>query len=177
MNTATYTCANGYQLVGPTTRTCQDNGEWSSNEPNCECEHNKLLYLATTLSLVFPHTVITLSPSETSYANNTELQLSDIGKGVSALSCHTELTACCRDQDNPTGEALGDWVGPDGNSLPEKNDKGFYVTREMRSITLHHNDTTGTTVPGGLYCCRIPRTEGLMLTFCVNVRGMIIDPL
>ena len=42
--TATYTCDPGYQLVGATARTCQDNGEWSSSEPDCECEHLTLLH-------------------------------------------------------------------------------------------------------------------------------------
>ncbi len=33
--TATYTCNDGYQLVGALTRTCQDNGEWSLSAPTC----------------------------------------------------------------------------------------------------------------------------------------------
>ena len=33
---ATYVCNDDYLLVGSDTRTCQDNGEWSGEEPVCE---------------------------------------------------------------------------------------------------------------------------------------------
>ncbi len=114
--------------------------------------------------------VIILSPNRAAgYANNTQLEPSDIGEGVYALSCYTEVTQCCRDQDNIIGDALGDWIGPDGNSLSKTNDDGFYVTRKLSSITLNHRSNTGGTVSEGLYCCRIPRPEGMIQTFCVNV--------
>ena len=101
--------------------------------------------------------------------NNSELSLSTIGEGVSALSCHTELTTCCRDQDSPTGEALGDWVGPDGSSLPETSDNGFYVTREMSSVSL--NLVEGSSVSAGSYCCQVPRSGGGISTHCIMVAG------
>ena len=34
--TATYRCNTGYNLVGESTRTCQDTGEWSESTPVCE---------------------------------------------------------------------------------------------------------------------------------------------
>ena len=37
-DTATYTCDDGYELIGSSTRTCQSNGEWSDAPPICECE-------------------------------------------------------------------------------------------------------------------------------------------
>ena len=104
------------------------------------------------------------------FVNNTELALSNIGEGDSALSCHTELTTCCRDQDNPTGGALGDWVGPDGNSLPEtRREEGFYVTREMSSVNLNLVD--GSSVTTGSYCCQVPRSAGGVSTHCITVTG------
>ncbi len=39
MNTATYTCNNGYTLTGDATRTCQDNGEWSGSASTCESKY------------------------------------------------------------------------------------------------------------------------------------------
>ena len=30
-----YDCVTGYRLVGPDTRTCQNNGEWSGEDPRC----------------------------------------------------------------------------------------------------------------------------------------------
>ena len=37
-STATYSCDEEYELNGEATRTCQDNGEWSGEEPTCERE-------------------------------------------------------------------------------------------------------------------------------------------
>ncbi len=101
-------------------------------------------------------------------SNNTKLSLATISSG-SALSCHTELTTCCRDQDNPTGEALGDWVGPNRNSLPETSDEGFYVTREMGSVSL--NLAEGSSDAAGSYCCQVPRSGGVTSTHCIIVTG------
>ncbi len=38
MNTATYTCDDGYTLNGVSTRTCQANGTWSLTAPTCDRE-------------------------------------------------------------------------------------------------------------------------------------------
>ena len=32
---ATYTCSEGYDLVGDAMRTCQANEQWAGTEPNC----------------------------------------------------------------------------------------------------------------------------------------------
>ena len=34
-STITFSCNDGYHLVGETTRTCQANGSWSGNESTC----------------------------------------------------------------------------------------------------------------------------------------------
>ena len=47
---ATYFCNDGYQLVGNTTRTCQENGEWSGQPPECvQCTGNGCLNEGTTI--------------------------------------------------------------------------------------------------------------------------------
>lgn len=33
---ALYSCDIGFELNGPSERLCQENGEWSENEPICE---------------------------------------------------------------------------------------------------------------------------------------------
>ncbi len=45
MNTATYTCDDGHNLNGATTRTCQANGTWSLTVPTCDRECFKQTYI------------------------------------------------------------------------------------------------------------------------------------
>ncbi len=65
---ATYSCQDGYTLVGDDTRLCVDEGTWSGDAPVCEgvCTHvysacysfycktsfNKSIYLATNMCVV-----------------------------------------------------------------------------------------------------------------------------
>ena len=35
---AIYSCDRLFRLVGPETRTCLENGEWSISAPICECK-------------------------------------------------------------------------------------------------------------------------------------------
>ena len=35
LSEATYSCNSGFELVGEGTRTCQANGQWSGEEPQC----------------------------------------------------------------------------------------------------------------------------------------------
>ena len=35
---ATYTCSEGYELMGNTVRTCQDTGDWNQVPPMCMCK-------------------------------------------------------------------------------------------------------------------------------------------
>ena len=111
--------------------------------------------------------VIPLSIGGTILTNNSDFAVKAIGEGASALTCHTELTTCCREQDNPSGGALGEWIGPDSNQTPESTcTDRFYVTRQQSSISLNRGDNS---TVGGQYCCVIPRTGGEM-TFCVSVQ-------
>lgn len=41
--TATYRCISGYRLLGEKTRTCQQNGVWSGEEPRCVRKQYKIL--------------------------------------------------------------------------------------------------------------------------------------
>ena len=106
--------------------------------------------------------------------NNSVVSISLIGEGASALTCHTELTTCCREQDY-NGTALGEWIGPDSSQIPESGrSSGFYVLREQSSISL--NIRKSSNQPGGTYCCVVPRVSGMTRTFCVviSVSGVCV---
>ena len=138
-------------------------------------EYGDLLYLSVNVSTILcfsqsPYSLsLQSSPSlwelGTIMTNNSALAVSDIGEGASALTCHTELTTCCREQDNPSGGALGEWIGPDSNQISTNSTDRFYVTRQQSSISLNRG---GSSTVEGLYCCVIPRTGGEM-TFCVQM--------
>ncbi len=99
--------------------------------------------------------------------NNSAISLAAIGS--SALTCHTELSTCCRGEDN-NGNALGGWRGPGGDSIPDSpNTDGFSVSREMSSISL--NLVEGSSELAGTYCCQVPRDSGATTTHCVMVTG------
>ncbi|XP_064386420.1 receptor-type tyrosine-protein phosphatase kappa-like [Halichondria panicea] len=148
MMTATYTCNPGYNIVGNESRTCGASGTsgvWPGEAPVCN-----LIPLSSG-----PMNVI---------ANNSVLSLAAIGS--SALTCHTELTTCCRRVDN-NGNALGEWRGPNGDSIPDSNTNGFYVSRGISSISL--NLAEGSSEVAGTYCCQVPRESGATTTHCVMV--------
>ncbi len=44
-STATYECNLGYILVGASSRTCQDDGTWSGEEPICEGEPSHVVHI------------------------------------------------------------------------------------------------------------------------------------
>ncbi len=102
--------------------------------------------------------------------NNSAISLAAIGS--SALTCHTELSTCCRGEDNNGSQALGGWIGPGGDNIPDSpNTDGFSVSREMSSISL--NLVEGSSELAGTYCCQVPRdsTSGANTTHCVMVTG------
>ena len=113
--------------------------------------------------------VIPLSRGSIAIANNSILSLAAIEKGSSALTCHTELTTCCKTQDNSGSTALGGWRGPNGGSIPDSNTNGFYVSRGMSFISLNYAE--GSSEVAGTYCCLVPRESGANTTHCVMVTG------
>ena len=40
LSEAGYSCVEGFAIVGPTVRVCQDSGLWSGSQPHCEGIYN-----------------------------------------------------------------------------------------------------------------------------------------
>ena len=84
--------------------------------------------------------------------------------------CRTELTSCCRDEDNVNGGPQGEWYGPDGNKIPSVSDsQGFFISRNLSSVNL--NRRVGTSQPVGSFCCVIPSAGDINETFCAAIEG------
>ena len=117
-------------------------------------------------------------------SNNTEILITEIGEDVESrppsLTCHTDLTECCRASDHPGTGGLGAWYNPDGRALLNNGDswaagEGFYRVRNVpQVIRLRRRDAFISTVlaPTGPFCCVIPTTRGEM-TFCAKIGGCV----
>ncbi|XP_064386392.1 uncharacterized protein LOC135334947 [Halichondria panicea] len=119
---------------------------------------------------------LTLGSSPSITTNNTEILITAIGEdatgGLPSLTCHTDLTTCCRSSDNNGMGALGQWRYPDGsvvlqNGASAAAGQQFYIVRgKPQVIILNRRETTLT--PTGSYCCTVP-TSGEDMTLCANL--------
>ena len=111
--------------------------------------------------------------------NNTEVLITDIGEdgsgGLPSLTCHTDLTTCCRNGDNNNmGSLGGEWYYPDGRVVPNSAaGEGFYRIRNAPQVARLARRIAGLGItltfgPTGTYCCVIP-TSGGELTFCAEL--------
>ena len=110
--------------------------------------------------------------------NNTEVLITDIGEdgpgGLPSLTCHTDLTECCRNSDTGGQGGRGEWYYPNGRIVPNSAaGEGFYRVRNAPQVArlarrVGGSGVTYTLSPTGSYCCVIPTTGGEM-TFCANI--------
>ena len=99
----------------------------------------------------------------TTYQNNSNVTLEDIGEGVDALHCITNQTACCRPKN---GSVLGNWFFPNGTRVPSLgNQWNFYRTRGHMVVRLQRRRGGAE----GIYHCEIPDTFGLIQTLYIGV--------
>ena len=100
--------------------------------------------------------------------NNSDVLLTDIGEGDSALSCFTDLTQCCRDSDTVGEGGLGEWLSPNG-SLVQVSGAGddFYRNRGQSVVRLNRRNNA--TSPTGQFCCVVPDATYTMVTICTNI--------
>ena len=107
--------------------------------------------------------------------NNTEVLITDIEEHVLySLTCHTDLTECCRNSDTGGQGGRGEWYYPDGRMVPNHAaGEGFYRLRNAPQVARLARRVGGSGViytlsPTGSYCCVIP-TSGGEMTFCANI--------
>ena len=119
-------------------------------------------------------------------SNNTEILITNIGQdasgGLPSLTCHTDLTECCRDRDTEVQGGRGEWYYPDGRVVLNNDDstaarEDFYRLKNapqvVRLARRQKQDTILPISPTGLYCCVIPTTGGEM-TFCATIGNQLL---
>ncbi len=116
---------------------------------------------------------LTLGSGPSITTNNTEIPITAIGYnfGLPSLTCHTDLTTCCRNSDNNGNGGLGQWTYPDGSVV--LNDGGgptkpFYFNRNAPQLIRLNRRVTNPLAPTGSYCCTVPTTRE-DITLCVNL--------
>ncbi len=125
------------------------------------------------------HAGVYLSSGSTNITinNKTEILITDIREDGSlpSLTCHTDLTACCRSvADNNGSGALGQWTYPNGSVILRNGPSAtagqqFYILRNApQLIRLNHREANNPLTPTGSYCCTVP-TNGGEMTLCANL--------
>ena len=102
----------------------------------------------------------------TTYQNNSNVHLEDIGEGDDALFCMTNFTACFRAPHTETGSALGNWYFPNGSQVPSNGTNGdIYRTRGQMVVYLNHRKGG----EDGIYRCEIPDSTNVTQTIYIGV--------
>ena len=98
---------------------------------------------------------LTLMLNSQTYANNSDISLTDVGEGMNALICMTTRNDCCRGIDSTPPVAKGQWYYPNGDQVPifSKIQDGFYRNRMHQQVLLHRRSNAMNRE--GLYCCEL----------------------
>ena len=115
---------------------------------------------------------VTFSLRNTTYQNNSLVNLEDIGEDENALLCVTDLTVCCCPP--YTGEMepdIGNWFFPNGTRVPNGDDDitsallwDFYRTSSHSMILLNRRKGG----VNGIYRCEIPDALGVTQTIYIE---------
>ncbi|XP_064386214.1 sushi, von Willebrand factor type A, EGF and pentraxin domain-containing protein 1-like [Halichondria panicea] len=127
---------------------------------------------------------LTLGSGPSITTDNTEIPINTIGEdatsGLPSLTCHTDLTTCCRSSDNNDNGALGQWTYPDGSVVLQKGGSAtagqqFYINRNgPQIIRLNRREANNPITPTGSYCCTVLTTGGDM-TLCANLVAPLVS--
>ena len=98
------------------------------------------------------------------YANNSFVNIIDIGESEEALLCKTDKVDCCGTVPNRFGE----FYYPNGEKVPiNKSGEGFFRNRGEQQIRL--NRRPGIMTPTGVYRCEIPDGNNMMQKVFINI--------
>ena len=102
---------------------------------------------------------------DTTYQNNSNVTLEDIGEGSDALHCMTNLTTCCHR--SVGGENVrGNWFFPNGTRVPSSGVQWDFHRTRGRMVVRMQRRRGGAE---GVYRCEIPDTFGLIQTLYIEV--------
>ena len=129
-------------------------------------------YAHRLLFLYFMCAGVYLSLKGVVYANNSAIQITEIGETGSAsnsgLQCISDRMPCCATQPN----RAGDWFFPDGVTIvpgPLQGPTTFYRNRGDDGTVNLNRLNTNVIMPTGLFCCVVPDATGVDQTICANI--------
>ena len=106
------------------------------------------------------------------YPNNSIVNIEEVGEGVDAVACQTDMRPCCW-----TPYRIGEWYYPDGSRVPiEGAGATFYRNRSDEGLVLLHRRNhiiTASSTSTGLFCCELPDASGITQTLCIGLLPII----
>ena len=102
----------------------------------------------------------------TRFPNNSIVNIEEIGEGVDALACQTDIKSCCRDY------RIGEWYYPNGSRVPVEGEGAlFYRNRSDEGLVLLHRRIRNreTAFSTGLFCCTLPDASFVIYILCIEL--------
>lgn len=92
-----------------------------------------------------------------------------------SVTCHTNLTVCCRSIDINQDMGLGEWKSPNKMVIPRRRNStsGLFMTRHEQVVRLHRRQDID--IQLGEYCCNIPNSDMNIVEICTNLIGKLIN--
>ena len=129
----------------------------------------------------YPHTGVYLSLKGTVYANNSVINITEIGEtdtstatppqnSNNGLQCITDRMPCCR-----FGHRAGEWFFSNRTMVPLSGPT-FYRNRGFNddgTVNLNRANTN-VMMPTGLFCCVVPDATDVMQWACVSVQCELV---
>ena len=103
----------------------------------------------------------------TTYQNNSNVTLEEIGEGDDALLCITNQTACCRcPYTGDMGPALGSWLFPNKTRVPSHGNRWDFFRARGQMVVRINRKRGGV---NGIYRCVIPDAMNVTQTMYIGV--------